>query len=251
MNKCYTYDNGKINICTDNTLLPAIPFVDNIGDILEYENEIEYLTGVLVRDEKALKEKINSRSYRTKDAITVLKSMGVISIGSAATIYLLGYLPFMLFEDTKVIANVCIGTGAALGSILSIYSLISRPSNQDVNGYEEKVLYERETLEFLKNELEVLTSNPTTKRLGLMDDTKVYQVNSDSSIKYYNDAIRLRYEFGYNPDKFITWLDDGSLAQRLHDEGIEDENIMEFMSFVQLRKEQRNLKGENTYELKK
>ena len=51
------YINGTIVISDENGMKPAIPYVDNIEDVLVLENEIEFLEKCLKEDQEKLESK--------------------------------------------------------------------------------------------------------------------------------------------------------------------------------------------------
>ncbi len=230
MNKSYMYTEETVVVTTDTGILPPIDYVDNIEHILKLENEIEFLRKAYEADNKALQDKYEQCDYRKKDSLKVFGFIAGVSIVTAIASKL-------LFPDS-VLSHAALVTGAAFAPTMSLVGLSFRPSKQDIRGYEEKVKFEKETIGFLEEEKGFLENNPSYSRLGNIREGLVVELDSTFTLKYYEDAIKLRYEFGYNPDKFIAWYNEGDLALRLRAAGVADEAVMEFMSYVERQLEE-------------
>ena len=68
MNKQFMYLNGNIIVSDEKGMKPAIPYRDNIEDILILENEIEFLEKRLKEDSEKLETKKSDREFRNKDS---------------------------------------------------------------------------------------------------------------------------------------------------------------------------------------
>ncbi len=230
MNERYVYVDGMVTVITDSGMNEPIPYVDNIGDILHFQNEIAYLESALKSDQELLNKKKSEREYRSKDSMKVAFVIGTASVVGSIV------LPLVLGETGRTLGTTLLATGAVFAPTMYAVGLSFRPSKKLINGYEEKINYEKEMLHILYDELQSLKDNPTTLRKDIVKNGTICDINSKYSLKYYEDAINLRFEYGYNPDKFIQWYDEEILGKKLQQEGIADETIMDFMSFVEKRK---------------
>lgn len=241
MNKQFMYINGTIVVSDENGMKPAIPYVDNIEDILILENEIEFLEHCLKLDERALETKNDDRKYRNKDSLKLSLVGSAIAVGTTFGIsHILGISheeitntvmgPMSEYLAFSIPMSVgCVG----FVQVLSLLGLSYRPSKKDIKGIEEKIKFEKEMLAIFKDELTYLQENPTYDRKDTVEDMKSYEVHYKYSLEYIKEALRLRYAFGYNPDKFIKLYQAGELAPALDVEGFSDDVIMEFTGFVE------------------
>ena len=243
MNKQFMYVNGTIVISDENGMKPAIPYVDNIEDVLILENEIEFLEHCLRLDERALETKISDREYRNKD------SLKISLVGSALAVGATFGLSQILGLSHENITNTIMGPMSeylafsipmSVGCVgfvqmISLLGLSYRPSKKDIKGIEEKINFEKEMLAVFKDELTYLQENPTYDRRDTVEEMKSYEVHYKYSLDYLKEALKLRYSFGYNPDKFIKLYEDGQLPFVLTEEGFSDDVVMEFISFIEKR----------------
>ena len=147
MNKQFMYVNGTIVISDENGMKPAIPYVDNIEDVLILENEIEFLEHCLKLDERALETKIGDREYRNKD------SLKISLVGSALAVGATFGLSQILGLSHENITNTIMGPMSeylafsipmSVGCVgfvqmISLLGLSYRPSKKDIKGIEEKI----------------------------------------------------------------------------------------------------------------
>ena len=240
MNKQFMYVNGTIVISDENGMKPAIPYVDNIEDILILENEIEFLKHCLKLDERALETKIGDREYRNKDSLKISLVGSAIAVG--ATFGLSQILGFSHENITNTIMGpmseyLAFSIPMSVGCVgfvqmISLLGLSYRPSKKDIKGIEEKIKYEKEMIELFKQELNYLLENPTYDRKDIVEDMKSYEVHYKYSIEYLKEVLKLRYAFGYNSDRFIKLYEEGKLAVTLTHEGFSDDVVMDFMDYV-------------------
>lgn len=240
MNKQFMYLNGNIIVSSENGMKPAIPYRDNIEDILVLENEIEFLESCLKKDSKKLETKQADRDFRNKDSKKIsivgsLMAMGVAFGGSQ-----------LLGVSHDEITNTVIGPMSeylafsipmSVGLVgfvqgISLLSLTYRPSKKELNGLEEVIRYEKDMIELFKEELQYLEDRPTFDRKDKVEDMVSYDVHYKSSLDYLRQAIKLRYSFGYNPKRIIELLNKGELEVTLSSEGFADDVIMDFVEYV-------------------
>ena len=126
--------------------------------------------------------------------------------------------------------------------MLSLLGLSYRPSKKDIRGIEERIKYEKDMIDLFKNELEYLNSNATSNRKDQVEDMVSYEVHYKSSLDYLNQSLKLRYAYGYNPDKMIKLCEEGTLFAALIEEGFSDDVVMDFTGFIE-RKIEENKKS--------
>lgn len=241
MNKQFMYINGTIVISDENGMKPAIPYVDNIEDVLVLENEIEFLEKCLKDDQEKLESKKNDRAYRTKDSKQISIVGSIIGVG---TVFGFGQLfGFSHEEMTNTIMGpmseyLAYSIPMSVGCVgfvqmLSLLGLSYRPSKKDIRGIEERIKYEKDMIDLFKDELEYLNSNATSNRKDQVEDMVSYEVHYKSSLDYLNQSLKLRYAYGYNPDKMIKLCEEGTLFAALIEEGFSDDVVMDFTGFIE------------------
>ena len=155
MNKQYMYINGTIVISDENGMKPAIPYVDNIEDVLVLENEIEFLEKCLKEDQEKLESKKNDRAYRTKDSKQISIVGSIIGVGAAFGV---GQLVGLSHEEmTNTIMGpmseyLAYSIPMSVGCVgfvqmLSLLGLSYRPSKKDIRGIEERIKYEKDMID--------------------------------------------------------------------------------------------------------
>ena len=250
MNKQFMYINGTIVISDENGMKPAIPYVDNIEDVLVLENEIEFLEKCLKEDQEKLESKNNDRAYRTKDSKQISIVGSIIGVGAAFGV---GQLVGLSHEEmTNTIMGpmseyLAYSIPMSVGCVgfvqmLSLLGLSYRPSKKDIRGIEERIKYEKDMIELFKDELEYLNSNATSNRKNQVEDMVSYEVHYKSTLDYLNQSLKLRYAYGYNPDKMIKLCEEGTLFATLIEEGFSDDVVMDFTGFIE-RKIEENKKS--------
>ena len=160
MNKQFMVIGDKVIVSTEVGMNEPIPYRDNIEDILLFENEIEYLKRCLDEDEKILDDKIKDKDYRRKSA---LKNTAIISssaLAASGLCYLASnIMPELVTQQTFEQLIVIIGgVGVTFGPFLGWMEMIYGPSKNLISCYEERVAYEKEMIDILNTELELLKS---------------------------------------------------------------------------------------------
>lgn len=250
MNKQFMYINGSIVVSDENGMKPAIPYVDNIEDILILENEIEFLETTLKEDKEKLESKNNDRAYRTKDSKQISIVGSIIGVGAAFGV---GHFMGLSHEEmTNTIMGpmseyLAYSIPMSVGCVgfvqmLSLLGLSYRPSKKDIRGIEERIKYEKDMIDIFKDELEYLSSHSTYNRKDQVEDMVSHEVHYKSSLDYLRQSLKLRYAYGYNPDRMIKLYEEGTLPMALLDEGFSDDVIMDFTGFIE-RKIEENKKS--------
>ncbi len=237
------YYHGDIVISTENGLKPVIPYRDNIEDILILENEIEFLEKCLQADSEKLETKIADRAFRTKDSkhISIFGSMVAV-----AAAFGLGHVAGLSHEEmtntimgpmSEYLAYSIPMSAGCIGFVqmISLLGLTYRPSKKEIDGLEEKIKFEEEMLALFRKELQHLEERPTYDRKELIEDMTSYDVHYEYSLEYLREALKLRYAFGYNTEKFIKLYEEEDLSMILLKEGFSDDVIMEFLGFLKQR----------------
>ena len=246
MNKQFMYINGTIVVSDENGMKPAIPYVDNIEDILILENEIEFLENVLREDQEKLESKNNDRAYRTKDSKKISIVGSIIGVGTAFGV---GHLFRLSHEEmTNTIMGpmseyLAYSIPMSVGCVgfvqmISLLGLSYRPSKKDIRGIEERIKYQKDMIDIFKDELEYLSSHTTCNRKDQVEDMVSYEVHYKSSLDYLRESLKLRYAYGYNPDRMIKLYEEGTLPKALLDEGFSDDVIMDFTCFIERKLEE-------------
>lgn len=241
MNKQFMYVNGTIVVSDENGMKPAISYVDNIEDILILENEIEFLERELKDDQEKLESKNNDRDFRNKDSKKISIVGSIIGVGAAFGVGQLAGLsheemtntimgPMSEYLAYSIPMSVgCVG----FVQMISLLGLSYRPSKKDIKGIEEKIKYEKDMIDMFKDELEYLVEHPTYNRQNQVEEMVSYDVHYKYSLDYLREALKLRYAFGYNPDRMIKLYERGELPSVLLKEGFSDDVIMEFTGFIE------------------
>lgn len=246
MNKQFMYVNGTIVVSDENGMKPAISYVDNIEDILILENEIEFLERELKDDQEKLESKNNDRDFRNKDSKKISIVGSIIGVGAAFGVGQLAGLsheemtntimgPMSEYLAYSIPMSVgCVG----FVQMISLLGLSYRPSKKDIKGIEEKIKYEKDMIDMFKDELEYLVEHPTYNRQNQVEEMVSYDVHYKYSLDYLREALKLRYAFGYNPDRMIKLYERGELPSVLLKEGFSDDVIMEFSGFIERKIEE-------------
>lgn len=241
MNKQFMYVNGTIVVSDENGMKPAISYVDNIEDILILENEIEFLERELKDDQEKLESKNNDRDFRNNDSKKISIVGSIIGVGAAFGVGQLAGLsheemtntimgPMSEYLAYSIPMSVgCVG----FVQMISLLGLSYRPSKKDIKGIEEKIKYEKDMIDMFKEELEYLVEHPTYNRQNQVEEMVSYDVHYKYSLDYLREALKLRYAFGYNPDRMIKLYERGELPSVLLKEGFSDDVIMEFTGFIE------------------
>ena len=252
MNKQFMYVNGTIVVSDENGMKPAIPYRDNIEDILVLENEIEFLESCLKKDSKKLETKQADRDFRNKDSKKISIVGSIIGVGAA-----FGLAQVFGFSHEEV-KNTIIGPmsrylsfsipmsvgGVGFFQMLSLMGLTYRPTKSELRGLEEKIKYEEETIKELKDELEQLIANSTCDRRDEVQEMVSYDVHSKPYIDYLKESLKLRYSFGSDSNMMFYLYESGSLISTLESKGFSRDVIEEFHTFVGQRLELMNKKEE-------
>ena len=240
MNKQFMYVNGTIIVSDNRGMKPAISYVDNIEDILILENEIEFLELELDEDRKKLESKKKERDYRNRDSKKISIVGSIMAVGIS---FGMGQLAGLSHEE---MTNTIMGSMSeymayaipmSVGCIgfvqaLSLLGLSYRPSKKDINGLEQKIIFEKEMIKVFRNELECLKSNPTYNRKDMVEQMVSYDVHDKYSLDYLREALKLRYTYGYEPDKIMKLFEQEELYNELIEKGFSDDVIMDFLEFV-------------------
>lgn len=234
MNKQFMIVNGKIIVLTEKGMNEPIPYVDNIEDILLFENEISYLRKVLAEDEEFLKSKIEDKGTRKKSAIkntTIVTGAAMLATGA---VYLSSVLvPELLNEQTYNDLMVIIGgVGVTFGPFLGWMEYRFGPSKNIFPCYEERIKYEKEMIEILESELEYLKSHLTAENIGNYEEMVPYDVRDEGSLKYLKDSIRLRDIYGYNKKTIMSLYSTGELTDELVKLKFDENVIMDFITYL-------------------
>ena len=240
MNKQFMYLNGNIIVSDEKGMKPAIPYRDNIEDILILENEIEFLEKRLKEDSEKLETKKSDREFRNKDSkkISIIGSFMAVGISFG-----MSHLAGISHEE---ITNTIMGpmseymafsipmSAGLVGFVqgISLLGLTYRPSKKEISGLEAVIKYEDDMLELFKEELQYLNDRPTFDRKDQVEDMVSYDVHYKSSLDYLSQAIKLRYSFGYNPKKIIDLYKKGELSSALLEDGFSDDVIMDFTGYI-------------------
>ena len=240
MNKQFMYINGTIVVSDENGMKPAIPYVDNIEDMLILQNEIDFLETQLEVDKKDLKTKKEEIAYRNKDSKMISTWGSLLAVG--ATFGISSFMGLSHEEMTNTILGpmseyLAFSIPMSVGCVgfvqmVSLLGLSYRPSKKSIIGLEEKISCAEEMMKTLKSELTYLEDNATSDRYANVEEMISYYVNSNSSIELLKEILKLRYSFGYDSEYFYKLLVNGSLEEKLIAEGFSDIAIMDFSEYV-------------------
>lgn len=240
MNKEFMYMNGMIVVSDEEGMKPAIPYVDNVEDILILENEIEYLEKTLASDEKALHDKMEERGSRKKfskqislvgSALAIAISFGGAQLSGFShtemTTTIMGEMSeFLAFAIPMSVGEVAFVQG------ISLLNWKAGPSQALLNCYQERIAYAKEMLGVFQSELSYLKEHVTLKNDGQVEEMVSYPVRSASSIQFLKESLALREYYGYAPKKYMKEYKEGTLASRLSESGFGDIVVMDFMEFL-------------------
>ena len=247
MNKQFMYINGTIVVSDENGLKLAIPYVDNIKDMLLLQNEIEFLETQLEADKKALKNKKEEIAYRNKDSKRISTWGSLLAVGT--TFGISAFMGLSHEEMTNTILGPmseyfafsipmsvgCVG----FVQMVSLLGLRYRPSKKSVTGLEEKISCAEEMLKTLKSDLTYLENNATSDRYADVEEMISYDVNSTSSIELLKEILKLCYSFGCDSEYFFKLFKKGILEEKLISEGFSVIAIRDFSEFVAEKMEEK------------
>lgn len=248
MNKQYMYLNGNIVVSDENGMKPAIPYRDNIEDILVLENEIEFLENGLRETTEKLESKKSDREFRNKDSKKISIIGSVMAVGVTFGMSQLAGISHEEITNTimgPMSEYMAFSIPMSVGLVgfvqgISLLGLTYRPSKKELSGLEAVITYEKDMLDQFKKELQYLEERPTYERRNQVEEMVSYDVHYKSSLDYLKQAIKLRYSFGYNPKKIITLFKNGELEVILSEEGFSDDVIMDFCGFVERKIEEQS-----------
>ena len=233
MNKGYMIVNNQVIVGTEEGLKGPIACVNNIEDILLYENEVEFLSKMLKEDSSYLLSKKYERETTKKSAIKIAIMSGGAALAAGSICYLgASFVPELVnnFAVQSVIGTVTLG-GAFLGLGMALMEFQHRPSKKLISSYEERVNYEKEMLDIISGELELLKLN-STNDIESKDEMISHKIKDEGSIKYLNDSIRLRDIYGYNKAKILKLYYEDELIQLLRERNFDSNAIMDFMLYL-------------------
>lgn len=245
MNKQFMVVNGQVIVATENGFREPIPYVDNIEDILLFENEIEYLRKCFIDDSKLLDSKSEERNYRMKSAIKTDAIVSGAAVAASGVCYLFGnsmpeLTDSVFFEQLMV---SIFGVGVLFGPFLGIMDISFAPSKKIIASYEERTAYEQEMIEILSVELESLKNNTTSNNIEQFKEMVSYPVRDTGAIKYLKDSIRLRDIYGYNQAKIMNLCYRGELSYVLKQEKYDENAIIDFLTFLDSKVRGEEAKG--------
>lgn len=245
MNKRFMYVGDSIVVSDENGMKAPIPYVDNIEDVLILENEIEYLKKCLEEDSSKIEHKSKERLMRSKECkkISLVGSVLAVGVGFGVS-EITGYSHMEVVNNAfgqmseYLSMSIALSTsGIVFSNVISLLGLSFMPSKKEINGYKEKVEYEKEMIDVLGKELEYLKEHLTVKNKDKVTKMLPYTVHYQGSIEYLMSALKLRYAYGYNYKSIMELYENGELADALIKEGFADDVIMDFITFIERRKE--------------
>lgn len=231
MNKQFMIVNGKVIVSTEEGMKSPVEYVENIDDILLYENEIEFLKSKLAEDEKYLEDKVSERENRKKAAKKVILTATGVSLVAGGTYYLGANV-----VDSTFIQQLSVAVGgcaASFGILLGWMEIKYGPSKNIVPCYEERISYEKGMIEILSMELDELRKKSITKNNERFDEMVSYPVNDVEAIRYLKESLRLRDIFGYHKKAITKMYKEGKLFDILKNEGFSEDAIMDFSIYLE------------------
>lgn len=215
------------------------------SDILKIESQIEFLQEQMTEDVKKKNELLAERRKRYEQS----KLVAEIGLGGSASVSAVAALIGVDTISATVSNLVTKSTPIFLTSLLitllfSSYPCSLSPSDDKINGFNEKIIFEQEYIEILQQKLEEINKSFDNKQY--VYDSELHIIDDSENIKYLSDSIKLRYIFGSNFEKVKKYFNRGMLFKYLKEEGFCEDAIADFIIFVERKNslEQREIEKE-------
>lgn len=241
MIKSYIYVSGNIVIKGEKDIENVVPYYDNFKERFILENEIEFLSSSLAKDEKEYNDKIKNRESSWNFYKKIAPLTGVASIAASfvlSTVMLIGNRPEYV---STIYGNMEPYTGAVatslpvtilVGQMFASLELVFRPSKKEIAGTYEMVRYEKETLENKQKLLLELEKDTRKVNESSYSESKVMQVD-DSQIKRHKENFKLRYAYGAHRNDIYEMYKNGTLLEEMKKQGFGEEAMADYMIFVE------------------
>lgn len=241
MIKSYVYVNGSVVTKGEDEIEAVVPYYDNIGTRLSVQNEIEFLSTSLKKDEKSYNNKISQRKsswklYKAMAPITGAISIatpivlsGITLIGTSAS-YVSTYLGDLDPYTGTVVTLLPVTI--TLGQTLAALELVFRPSKKEIAGIGEMVRYEKDTLNQKQIELTNLEKDIRKINSQNYNGYRIMQVD-DSQIKRHKDNFKLRYAFGAYKKEICEMYEKGILYEEMKKHKFCEEAMADYMIFLE------------------
>lgn len=241
MIKSYIYVNGNIVTKGEKDIESVVLYYDNFKERFIVQNEIEFLSSSLAKDEKSYTNKIENRDSSWNLYKKIAPLVGVASVAAPfvlSTVMLIGNRPEYV---STVYGNMEPYTGAVatslpvtilVGQIFASLELVSRPSKREIAGTYEMVRYEKKTLENKQKLLLELEKDTRKVNEANYSESGVMQVD-DSQIRRHKENFKLRYAYGAHRKDIYEMYKNGILLEEMKKQGFGEEAMADYMIFVE------------------
>ena len=130
-----------------------------------------------------------------------------------------------------MIGTTC-GVGIMYIMLIIGLGLTFGPFKNIISCYEERISFEKEMIEILSKELEILRTNNTNNNKDNYKEFIAYNINDKGAIKYLSDSIKLRDFYGYSKSKIMKLYFNDELIQSLSERKFDKNAIMDFMIYL-------------------
>lgn len=239
--KSYIYVKGEVVAKGEKEIEKVVPYYDNVGARFVVQNEIEFLTSKLKKDEQNYEDKVIKRSSSWNAYKVLVPFTGAISVALPVAFNAVAYGLASESVYTRL-GNMSITNGVNCffvpffligGQILASTLLFLRPSKKEIAGSFEMIKYEKETLELKQKELEKLEQDESKENESNYNSSVVVKVDDSKQIKRHKENLILRYEYGARKDKIYNMYKEGTLWETMKEQGFLEESMTDYMIFVE------------------
>ena len=200
MNKNFTYSNGKIVVNCENGKHSSKKYTDNIKEILEKENTVEYL-------ENKQKEIVNKLNYSKIQ----IKSDIVYSIFVALIFLTLsGYTLINNYFSLFIVSSVAL----LVTTIINILNNIN--DYNDIKGYKNQLNFLEESVKEEKEKLLQLKKDKRKNKEKKMEKNKRIYLNQEKNMTEIDRQSNLYYDMGKHEKRLAKYYKLGMLKKYLN-----------------------------------
>ena len=242
MIKSYVCVKGEVVTKGEKEIDKVVPYYDNVGARFVVQNEIEFLSASLEKDEKEYNRKIRERETRFESYKKIAPIAGAISVATPfvlSTVSLIGssaeYVTTYLGNVSPYVGCVSITLPASilLGQTLAGLELIFRPSKKEIAGSAEMVKYEKDTLQLKQDELIELEKDTRKNNLPSNNNFDVIRVDDSGELRRHKENLKLRYAYGAHRDKIFKMYEQGTLVENMVAYGFCEDSIADYVIFIE------------------
>ena len=200
MNKSFTYSNGKIIVNSENGKNSSKKYTDNIKEILEKENTVEYLEN----KQKEIFNKLNYIKIQIKSDIVYSIFVALIFLT------LSGYTLINSYFSLFIISIVAL-------LVTTILNILNKISNyNDIKGYKNQLNFLEESVNEAKEKLLQLKKDKRKNKEKKMEKNKKIYLNQEKDMSEIDRRANLYFNMGLHEKRLAKYYKLGMLKKYLN-----------------------------------